>query len=196
MNNIFNQKYTIDKLKRNQLNQHPSFLIWFTGLSGSGKSTIASALEVKLFEKGIRTYVLDGDNIRLGINNDLGFSLTDRSENIRRIAEVSKLMIDAGIVTIGAFISPLRSDRELVKEIVGKEIFIEIFINTPLIECEKRDTKGLYLKARKGEITNFTGISSPYEKPENPTVEINTLELSIDDAVEKIFNIIEQKLTL
>lgn len=194
MNNIFKQDYTVTKQYRNEQNNHNSFLIWFTGLSGSGKSTIANALEKKLYKKGIRTYSLDGDNIRKGINNDLSFSPKDRTENIRRIAEISNLFIDSGLVVLSAFVSPYRKDRENIKNIVGNSNFVEIFINTSIEECERRDVKGLYKKARKGEISNFTGISAPYEAPINPNIEIKTEELSVDEAVEKIIKNINNKL--
>ena len=161
--NIIPHNYQVDKTDRNKLNGHQSFLIWFTGLSGSGKSTIANALESKLFEKKIKTYTLDGDNIRKGINNDLSFSPEDRTENIRRIAEISKLFVDAGIVVLAAFVSPYRKDRNAIKNIVGKNNFVEVYINTSVEECEKRDVKGLYKKARMGEIKDFTGVNAPYE---------------------------------
>jgi adenylylsulfate kinase len=192
--NIVPHSYQVDKTDRNKLNGHRSFLIWFTGLSGSGKSTIANALESKLFEKKIKTYTLDGDNIRKGINNDLNFSPEDRTENIRRIAEISKLFVDAGIVVLAAFVSPYKKDREAVKNIVGKNYFVEVYINTSLEECEKRDVKGLYKKARKGEIKDFTGINAPYEPPESPDIEIKTEQLSVEQSVTKIINVINKKL--
>ena len=192
--NIIQHSYQIGINDRNRLNGHRSFLIWFTGLSGSGKSTIANALETQLFANNIKTYTLDGDNIRKGINNDLSFSPEDRSENIRRIAEVANLFIDAGVVVLGAFVSPYRKDRENIKKIVGSTNFIEIYINTSLAECEKRDVKGLYKKARKGEIKNMTGIDAPYEAPLNPDIEIKTEDLSIDKSVLKIIDIINKKL--
>lgn len=194
MKNIFKQNYQITEKERNSLNNHNSFLIWFTGLSGSGKSTIANALEIKLFENGIKTYSLDGDNIRKGVNKDLSFTPEDRTENIRRIAEISNLLIDAGLVVLSAFISPYKKDRNDIKNIVGNAKFVEVFINTSIEECERRDVKGLYKKARSGEITNFTGISAPYEIPENPDIEIKTEELSISDAVEKIYKEIKKLL--
>ena len=194
MNNIFKQTYQINKTNRNKLNKHNSFLIWFTGLSGSGKSTIANALEIKLHKKGIRTYTLDGDNIRKGINKDLNFSPKDRTENIRRIAEISNLLIDAGIVVLSAFVSPYKKDRNDIKNIVESVNFVEIYINTSLKECERRDVKGLYKKARLGEITNFTGISAPYETPTNPEIEIKTEQISVEQAVEKIYKQIKNKL--
>lgn len=194
MNNIFRQDYQITKEKRNKLNNHNSFLIWFTGLSGSGKSTIANALELKLHQQGIHTYTLDGDNIRKGINKDLNFSAEDRTENIRRIAEISNLFIDAGVIVLSAFVSPYRKDRNNIKNTVGSSNFVEVFVNTSVEECERRDVKGLYKKARLGKITNFTGISAPYEEPINPDIVIKTEELSIDEAVEKIIKIISDKL--
>jgi adenylyl-sulfate kinase len=171
-------------------------LIWFTGLSGSGKSTLAVQLENLLFKKGYKTYLLDGDTIRTGLNNDLGFSEEDRIENIRRIAEVSKLMIDAGVVVIGAFISPLKVNRETVKRIVGSENYFEIFVDTPLEICEQRDVKGLYKKARAGELKNFTGISSPYEKPEHPDVAVPTADISAEDAITLLIKKVEERIRL
>ncbi|MBC8059116.1 MAG: adenylyl-sulfate kinase [Clostridiaceae bacterium] len=162
-----------------------SKLLWFTGLSGSGKSTVANSLDKRLSESGKVTYLLDGDNIRLGINSDLGFSNEDRTENIRRIGEIGKLFVDAGIITIACFISPLKADRESVRKNLGAD-FIEIFVDCPLEECEKRDPKNLYKKARLGEIKEFTGITSPYEKPENPEIVVNTKEQTIDQCVDKI----------
>lgn len=194
MNNIFKQNYQTKRIDRNRLNNHNSFLIWFTGLSGSGKSTIANALEQKLFSNGINTYTLDGDNIRKGINSDLSFSKEDRTENIRRISEISKLFIDAGLVVLSAFVSPYRKDRKDIKNIVESSNFVEIYINTSLEECESRDVKGLYKKARLGEIGNFTGISAPYEEPINPDIVINTEEMSVDLAVDTIYNYIKNKL--
>lgn len=196
MTNIVQQDYHVSRSVRNKQNGHNSFVIWFTGLSGSGKSTIANRLEEKMFRRGVRTYSLDGDNIRGGLNNGLGFSAEDRKENIRRIAEVAKLFVDAGIITIAAFISPLREDRETAKAIVGEKDFIEIFVNTPLEVCEQRDVKGLYKRARAGEIKNFTGITAPYEAPENPDLEIDTTAVSVEGAVEKIHNFLLEKLEL
>ena len=194
MKNIIRHNFNVTKKERNKRNKHNSFLIWFTGLSGSGKSTIANALECMLVKKNISSYVLDGDNIRDGINNDLSFIPNDRSENIRRIAEISNLFIDAGVVTIACFISPLITDRETVKNIVGKDNFIEIFINTSLKECENRDVKGLYARARSGEIKNMTGISAPYENPKEPDLEISTESEKIIDSVNRIFELIEKKI--
>ncbi len=192
--NIILHNYHITRDDRRKANKHNSFLIWITGLSGSGKSTIANELECKLHEKGLKTFVLDGDNIRHGINKNLGFSPEDRSENIRRITEISKLFIDAGIIVIGAFISPYKKDREQIKKIVSKENFVEVYVNTSVEECERRDVKGLYKKARKGEIKNFTGINAPYEAPVDPDVEIRTEKESIEEAILKIINHIQKKL--
>ena len=194
MKNIFKQDYKISRKDREVLHKHNSSLIWFTGLSGSGKSTLANLLEQELHILKISTFVLDGDNIRHSLNKDLTFSLKDRSENIRRIGEVAKIMLDAGVLTIGAFVSPYKKDREMVKNIVGSENFIEIYVNASLAECEKRDTKGLYKKARSGEIKNMTGISSPYEVPENPTLEIDTNKETIDESMKKIKKCIMLKL--
>jgi adenylylsulfate kinase len=194
MSNITVHNYFISKKDRILMNGHQSFLIWFTGLSGSGKSTIANKVEYALHNRNIRTYALDGDNIRKGINNDLGFSPGDRSENIRRIGEISKLFIDAGVVVLAAFVSPYKKDREAVKSIVGKNNFVEVYINTSLEECEKRDVKGLYKKARRGEIKDFTGINAPYEAPESPDIEIKTEQFNIDQSVSKIMDYIRQKL--
>jgi adenylylsulfate kinase len=195
-NNVYNQNYSISKLDRNKKNNHSSLMILFTGLSGSGKSTIASKLEQQLHSQNFQTYTLDGDNMRLGLNSDLGFSPEDRNENLRRIGEVSKLMIDAGLITLAAFVSPLKSDRKLIETIVGTDNFVEIFVNTSLEECERRDVKGLYAKARKGEIPNFTGISSPYEAPENASLEINTENTSVENAVEIITEYLKNKISL
>ncbi len=169
-------------------------VLWLTGLSGSGKSTIAQALERRLFNEGFFPQVLDGDNIRTGINKNLGFSVEDREENIRRISEVAKLYLNSGIIVISSFISPTIKSRAAAKEIIGKENFLEIFVNTPLEICEKRDVKGLYKKARSGEIKNFTGIDSPYEKPVNPILDLKTenqtVEESVDEIIEHIYPLI------
>lgn len=196
MNNIIKQDYFVDQSMRCKQNGHNSFVLWFTGLSGSGKSTIANKLERKLYERGIRTYSLDGDNIRGGLNNDLSFSKEDRHENIRRIAEVARLFVDAGMVTITAFISPRKEDRGVAKGIIGQENFLEIFVNTPLEVCEQRDVKGLYKKARKGEIKGFTGVDAPYENPVDPDIEIKTTEESIEESVDRILREIKIKLEL
>ncbi len=194
MKHIIKHNYSISKKDRRKLNNQNSFLIWFTGLSGSGKSTIANALEFKLYEEGYKTYALDGDNIRKGINNDLTFSPEGRKENIRRIAEVANLMVDAGLIVLAAFVSPYKKDRESIKDIVRKDNFVEIFINTSIEECEKRDVKGLYKKARAGEILNFTGINAPYEAPENPDIEIITDNKTVEESVNEIYKIIKLKL--
>lgn len=196
MSNIIPHNFQVTKKERNLQKRHNSLLIWFTGLSGSGKSTIANALEKALLEKGFHTYILDGDNVRGGLNNNLTFSPEDRTENIRRIAEVAQLMVDAGLVVLSAFVSPYRKDRENVKNIVGKENFVEIFVNTPIEECEKRDVKGLYAKARAGEINDFTGVNAPYETPQNPDIEIDTSMVSVEDSVAIIFKAIANKLHL
>jgi len=160
--------------------------LWFTGLSGSGKSTLAHAVEERLHLMGCRTYVFDGDNVRHGLCGDLGFSLDDRRENLRRIAEMVNLFLDSGVISLTAFISPLKADREQVKEILGSENLIEVFCNCPLEICEQRDVKGLYKKARAGEIKNYTGISSPYEAPDNPDIELNTGTIPLRDCVNEI----------
>ena len=193
-NNIFKKNFKIDRLSRSKKLEQSPMVIWFTGLSGSGKSTISDALENMLFEKGFLTYSLDGDNIRFGLCKGLGFSLEERTENIRRIAEVTNLMLDAGLIVLASFISPLKSQRELVRKIVGKENFLEIYVSTPVEECEKRDVKGLYKKAKNGEIKNFTGVSSVYESPENPDIIIDTTDLSIDRSTQFIYKKIKDKL--
>lgn len=192
--NTTKYQFTVSQSDREKLHKHKAFLIWFTGLSGSGKSTIANALENELHTRNISTYSLDGDNIRQGINKDLGFSAEHRTENIRRIAEVAHLFVDAGLVTIASFVSPFLKDREDVKKIVGEDKFIEIYVSTSLEECERRDVKGLYQKARKGEITNMTGISAPYEKPLNADLEIDTESESVEESVQKILQLIEKRL--
>ena len=194
--NIIPHTYQIAVGDRRKLNNHNSFLVWFTGLSGSGKSTIANVVEQELHKIGIRTIILDGDNIRKGINNDLSFSPEDRTENIRRIAEVANLMVNAGIVVLGAFVSPYKKDRENIRSIVKDVNFIEVFVNTSIAECERRDVKGLYKKARAGEIKNFTGISAPYEYSENPDIEIKTEKETVDEAVHRIIKYLEPKLRL
>ena len=192
--NVIPHTFSITKDQRHKLMGHKSILVWFTGLSGSGKSTIANALEKALFEKGVHTYLLDGDNVRNGLNNDLSFSPEGRSENIRRIAEVANLMVDAGIVVLASFVSPYREDRENVKKIVGYVNFVEVFVNTPIEECERRDVKGLYAKARAGEIKNFTGVDAPYEAPMAPDIEINTTLVSVEEAVAIILKFIAGKM--
>lgn len=193
---IILHNYQVSKKTRIASNNHNSLLIWFTGLSGSGKSTIANLVEKALSDLDIKTYSLDGDNIRNGINNDLSFTPEDRTENIRRIAEVSNLMIDAGLVVLAAFVSPYKKDRDNVKSIVKDVNFVEIYINTSIEECERRDVKGLYKKARAGEIKNMTGISAPYEAPKKPEIEINTEFESVEDAVKRIIDYIIPKLKI
>lgn len=175
--------------KEELLKQH-SVMIWFTGLSGSGKSTIAIALERELHKRGLLCRILDGDNIRSGINNNLGFTEADRIENIRRIAEVSKLFVDTGIITIAAFISPSNDIREMAANIIGKDDFLEVYVSTPIEECERRDVKGLYAKARRGEIKNFTGISAPFEAPAHPALTLDTSALSLEKSVNKLLELI------
>lgn len=176
----------VTKAQRQERNGHKSVVIWFTGLSGSGKSTISVALEKALFEQNITSYRLDGDNIRHGLNQNLGFTPEDRKENIRRIGEVGKLMVDAGVVTMTAFISPYEEDRNTVRDILEEGEFIEVFTKCSLDECESRDPKGLYKKARSGEIKEFTGINAPYEEPSNPEIVIDTENESVEESVEKI----------
>lgn len=194
--NVIQQDYNVSVEHRRKQNKHNSLLIWFTGLSGSGKSTLANQVEVALHEQGLRTYVLDGDNIRRGLNTDLDFTPEGRKENLRRIAEAAKLFIDAGVVTLAAFISPLQKDREKIKQIVGKENFIEVYVKASVEACEKRDVKGLYQKARNGEIKNFTGISAPYEEPENPDVVVNSEKETIAESIQIIMDQIKTKLEL
>ena len=193
--NIVAHSYKIGVEERREMNGHNSLLVFFTGLSGSGKSTLANAFEERLHKEKVRTYVLDGDNVRYGINSNLTFKPEDRSENLRRIGEISKLFIDAGIVVIAAFIAPYQKDRESIKNMVGPENYVEVFVNTPLEVCEQRDVKGLYAKARKGEIKNMTGISAPYEQPINPNVEVLN-EQNIEESVESIFKTIKNQIRL
>lgn len=175
--------------KETLLNQH-SVMVWFTGLSGSGKSTIAIALERELHKRGLLCRILDGDNIRSGINNNLGFSENDRVENIRRIAEVSKLFIETGVVTLAAFISPSNEIRQMAADIIGRDNFMEIYVSTPLEECERRDVKGLYAKARRGEVQNFTGVSAPFEAPLHPALSLDTSVLSLEESVTKLLALV------
>jgi len=185
---IYDQMMTrIDK--EELLCQH-GLMVWFTGLSGSGKSTIAMGVERELHKRGILCRILDGDNIRAGINSNLGFSAEDRMENIRRIAEIGKLFVQTGIVTLACFVSPTNDVRRLARNIVGEDDFKEVYVSTPLEECERRDVKGLYARARKGEIKNFTGISAPFEAPENPTIEVDTSCLSLEESVRKVVEMI------
>ena len=191
---IIPHQHEISAEDRAQLNGHPGKVIWFVGLSGSGKSTLASELERRLFEEGKHTYILDGDNIRSGLNSDLDFSDAARKENIRRISEVAKLMVDAGVIVLTAFITPFEEERAKVKALIGADNYIEVFVNCPLEECEKRDVKGLYAKARRGEISNFTGISSPFEEPQNPDIKVPTHELSVAEGVDNLMALLKQRL--
>ena len=184
--NVHQHKMTVDRSAREKLNGHKAKIVWFTGLSGSGKSTITNAVEQALHAQGVRTYVLDGDNVRHGLNRDLGFTDADRVENIRRIAEVGKLMVDAGLVVLTAFISPFRSERDVARALFDEDQFVEVYLDVPLDVAESRDPKGLYKKARRGELPNFTGIDSPYEVPENPELVVPTHELSIDECVARV----------
>ena len=192
--NTIKYNYKITKNQREDKHGHKTYLIWFTGLSGSGKSTLADFVEIAMHNQGLSTFILDGDNIRKGINKDLSFSPEDRTENIRRIAEISNLMLEAGVITLAAFVSPYLKDRESVKNIVGADNFIEIYVNTSLEVCELRDVKGLYKKARSGEIKNMTGISAPYEAPVDPDLEVITDEQPIEESVKTILEFINKKL--
>lgn len=194
--NIFHQDTLVSRDSRVRMKKQNPVVLWFTGLSGSGKSTLASELNKKLVSEGRFCYMLDGDNIRFGINSDLDFSEKGRKENIRRIAEISKLFIDAGEIVLTAFVSPFKQDRENAKKIIGQEDFIEIYVDTPLDICETRDVKGLYKKARKGEISYFTGISSPYEPPEKPDIHICTMNKTIVECVSEIHTSIANKILL
>lgn len=184
---------TVTRARREKLNNHKAVNLWFTGLSGSGKSTLAHAVEERLFLRGFRTFVFDGDNVRHGLCGDLGFSQNDRHENIRRIAEMVKLFLEAGVLSLTAFISPFCNDRQRVRELLGEDNFLEIYCRCSLETCEKRDVKGLYKRARQGEIKNFTGISSPYEVPENPDLLIDTDEESLEESVEKVIDLLVQR---
>jgi adenylylsulfate kinase len=181
----------VNRQDRNRLNNHRSGLVWFTGLPSSGKSTIAHLIEKELFKSGIRTYVLDGDNVRHGLNSNLGFSRDDRQENLRRIVELSKLMMDAGLIVLAAFISPYREDRKYVKEKFNNDNFLEIYVKCSVEECEKRDPKGNYRKARAGIIQNYTGVSAPYEEPENPDLVIDTEKLDLKGSVQEVLNLLK-----
>jgi adenylyl-sulfate kinase len=196
LNYIYPIKTKVSRQQREQLFQQHARLIWFTGLSGSGKSTLAVQLEAQLHAKGFKTYLLDGDNIRAGINKDLNFTDEGRIENIRRIGEVSRLFLDAGIIVLSAFISPFHADREQVKHIVGDDNYIEIFVDTPLEVCEQRDVKGLYKKARAGEVKNFTGIDSPYEAPLHADIVIPTHQVSVEESIDQLMKYILPKVTV
>lgn len=189
---VVQQRVDVDAATRSRLKRQRAVAIWLTGLSASGKSTIANALEVALVERGRHTYLLDGDNLRMGLCRDLGFSDVDREENIRRIAELGRLFIDAGLIVITAFISPFTADRKLARTIIGDGAFIEVFVDTPLNECERRDPKGLYGKARAGLIKNFTGIDSTYEAPLNPDIRLETLGRSLPEMVSQILNYLDE----
>ncbi|KEQ27931.1 adenylyl-sulfate kinase [Paenibacillus tyrfis] len=186
----------IDRRERQRINGHGSFALWLTGLSGSGKSSIAVELENRLYHEGIRTYILDGDNIRHGLNNNLGFSPEDRKENLRRVGEVAKLFVEAGLISIAAFISPYHEDRGMVRNMFAANEFIEIFVSCSLEQCEERDPKGLYKRARAGEIRDFTGISAPYEVPLNPELVIETDKYSVHECVDLIVSYLKQKCLL
>ncbi|KML36098.1 adenylyl-sulfate kinase [Cytobacillus firmus] len=192
--NIVWHHSAISKLDRQRSHGHNSLMVWFTGLSGSGKSTIANALQYQLHQRGISVYLLDGDNLRHGINKNLAFSETDRKENIRRTAEIGKLFVEAGIVVLAALISPFEEDREMAKAIVGAAEFIEVYVKCPIHECESRDPKGLYKRARNGEIKQFTGIDQPYEEPQNPDITLDTSILDVDKAVANLLSFLEKKL--
>ena len=192
---IIPHQHAISKEDRERQNGHKGHVLWFTGLSGSGKSSVASAVERELHQQGIKTFILDGDNVRTGLNSDLDFSAASREENIRRIAHVSALMKDAGLVVLSAFVSPYQKDRDFVRECVSND-FSEIFISTPLEVCEQRDVKGLYAKARAGEISNFTGISAPFEEPTNPELDVPTHQMSIEEAAAMVVDYINTKIAL
>jgi adenylylsulfate kinase len=195
MNNVVWHQSTISNKDRNNLLNQKPFVLWFTGLSASGKSTLANIVEQKLYKMKYSTYLLDGDNVRHGLNSDLGFNEESRIENIRRIGEVSKLFLDAGIITLTAFISPFKSDRQLVRELFEEGKFLEVFVDSSLEVCENRDPKGMYAKARKGEIKNFTGISSPYEEPPNPEIHVINNSITLDEASDQIITyLIDKKL--
>jgi adenylylsulfate kinase len=191
--NVIYHQASVTRERRNQSNNHQSVVLWFTGLSGSGKSTLAHVLEEKLFNKGCKTLVLDGDNVRHGLNSNLDFSDDDRKENIRRIGEVAKLMLESGLIVMTAFISPFREDRVAVRNLISNSDFIEIYCKASLETCEARDVKGLYKRARAGEIKNYTGIDSPYEAPENPELIIDTDKETLDESVSKIYSFLERK---
>jgi len=184
--NVQWQELTVGREQRELMNEQEGFVVWLTGLSGSGKSTLANALEVMLHQRKIRTFVLDGDNVRHGLNADLGFTETDRAENIRRVAEVAKLFVDAGLVTIVSFISPFEAERSLAREIIGESDFFEVFVDAPMVVVEKRDTKGLYAKARAGLLPNFTGVDSPYEIPTNPNLRVESSVSSVVECLDQI----------
>jgi adenylylsulfate kinase len=189
--NIIYHQASVTRQRRNKLNNHRSVVLWFTGLSGSGKSTLAHSLEEKLFQKGCKTFVLDGDNVRHGLNSNLDFSEAGRTENIRRISEVSKLMLESGLIVMTAFISPINKDRGEARQLISNEDFIEIYCKASIETCETRDVKGLYKRARAGEIINYTGIDSPYEVPENPELTIDTDNQSLEGSVSTILSFLK-----
>ena len=192
--NVIPHNHKITVADRAKNNGHPSMVLWFTGLSGSGKSTLAGALEVELHNRGMHTYILDGDNIRSGLNSDLDFSDAGRQENIRRIAEVANLFADAGVIVLSAFISPFAKDREMVKQVVGEDVFVEVFVDCPLEICEQRDVKGLYKKARKGDIKHFTGIDSPFESPQSPNVYVNTHKQTLKECLSVLLDAVDSRM--
>lgn len=194
--NLYPIETKVSAAARERLLRQKAQLIWFTGLSGSGKSTLAVRLEAHLHASGFKTYLLDGDNIRSGLNRDLSFTDEGRVENIRRIGEVSRLFLDAGIIVLSAFISPFQADRDQVRKIVGPEHYFEVFVNAPIEVCEQRDVKGLYKKARAGEVSNFTGINSPYEVPRHPDITINTHEQSIEQSIDALAALVEPRIRL
>lgn len=192
--NVHRQALSVKRGDREKMNGHGGKVVWFTGLSGSGKSTLANALEVALHQRGIRTYLLDGDNVRLGLNQDLGFTEPDRHENIRRIAEVSKLMADAGLVVLTAFISPFQKGREMARTLIGEDSFVEVYVSTPLDVCEARDAKGLYAKARSNKLSGMTGLGSPYEIPAAPHLIVNTRSESTSHSVNRMLGCLGHEL--
>jgi len=194
--NVIYHHASVTRQRRNKLNEHRSVVLWFTGLSGSGKSTLAHAVEEKLYQKGCSTFVLDGDNVRHGLNSNLDFSESGRTENIRRISEVSKLMLESGLIVMTAFISPFNKDRNEARKLISNDDFIEIYCKASLETCEARDVKGLYKRARAGEIKNYTGVDSPYEEPENPELIINTNDETLENSVTKILNFLEENLII
>lgn len=191
--NIHLQALDVDRAARSAIKAHRSCVLWFTGLSGAGKSTIANAVEKRLLARGCHTYLLDGDNVRHGLNRNLGFTDADRVENIRRVAEVARLMADAGLMTLVSFISPFREDRDNARQLIDSGDFIEVFVDTELAVAEQRDVKGLYRKARSGQLKNFTGIDSPYERPEHPEIRIDTAALDVDGAADRIIDLMQQR---
>jgi adenylylsulfate kinase len=192
-NHVVWHNVSVTREMREHLAGHKGSVLWFTGLSGAGKSTVAHALEEQLYKRGCRSFVFDGDNVRHGLCSDLSFSEQDRHENLRRIGEMAKLFLEAGVISLTAFISPFRSDRERVRSLVPHGDFLEIYCNSPLAVCEERDVKGLYAKARAGEIPNYTGISSPYEEPENPELELDTAKDSLQTCVDQVLTLLEQR---